>query len=176
MADHFVGIDPGQNGGLVFLGGDVFEDDVTPMPETEKDIWDWFASIPSNTFAAIEEVHSMPGQGVSSTFKFGAGYGGLRMALIASGIPFESVSPRAWQKALGIRPRKQHNKTRTVLIKRGKNKGKEREQRYGGETNTQWKNRLKAKAQQLFPSVEVTLKTADALLIAEYCKRKHKED
>jgi Holliday junction resolvasome RuvABC endonuclease subunit len=98
--------------------------------------------------AVIEHVHAMPKQGVSSTFKFGVGYGGLRMALIAASIPFEEVTPRTWQKALGVVVRK---KT---------------------ETKTQFKNRLKAKAQQLFPRESITLKTADALLIAEYCRRK----
>jgi hypothetical protein len=40
-------------------------------------------------------------------------------------------------------------------------------------TKTEWKNRLKAKAQQLFPqqSKHITLKTADALLIAEYARK-----
>jgi crossover junction endodeoxyribonuclease RuvC len=97
----------------------------------------------------IEKVHSMPKQGVASSFKFGRGYGGLRMALIAAGIPFEEVTPQAWQKALAIPKR---SKT---------------------ETPVQWKNRLKALAQQLYPDIKVTLKLADALLIATYCQRKH---
>lgn len=36
---------------------------------------------------------------------------------------------------------------------------------------TAWKNKLKAEAQRLFPSIKVTLKTADALLIYEYAKK-----
>jgi len=155
--NRFVGIDPGQSGGLaivcVYPNMEVYPDMecAVPMPSTERDIWDWFNSLPPRTMALIELVHAMPGNGVSSMFKFGAGYGGLRMALIASGIPFEGVQPRAWQKELGIPPKK---KT---------------------ETKTQFKNKLKAKAQQLFPAEDVTLKTADALLIAEYCRRKHGE-
>ena len=81
-------------------------------------------------------------------FKFGMSYGGLRMALTAAQIPFESATPQNWQKSLGI----------------GK-KGKT-------ETRTSFKNRLKAKAQQLFPNLKVTLATSDALLLAEYCRRK----
>ena len=41
------------------------------------------------------------------------------------------------------------------------------------ESKTEWKNRLKGMAQQLYPDLKVTLATADALLIATYCKRKH---
>ena len=151
----YIGIDPGKSGGLVAiqatsLGSIV----VTPMPATERDVWDWFAAIPSEgSFAVIEKVHSMPKQGVASSFTFGQGYGFLRCCLIASELPFEDVIPRNWQKALGIRPRK---KT---------------------ESNHQWKNFLRGKAQQLFPNIaqEITLLTADALLIAEYCRREHKE-
>lgn len=155
---YYVGVDPGQSGGLVIIHDGSYgisstpmtHAEAMPMPATERDIWDWFEGLdPQQTVAVIEKVHSMPKQGVASTFKFGMGYGGLRMALIAAGIPFEDVTPRVWQKALSILSRKVT------------------------ETKTQFKNRLKAKAQQLFPSIKVTLKTADALLIAEYCKRKH---
>lgn len=78
-------------------------------------------------------------------FKFGASTGGLRMALIASGVIFDEIPPKQWQKFVGVIGTK-------------------------GETKTQFKNRLKAKAQQLFPEQRVTLATADALLIAYYCK------
>lgn len=75
------------------------------MPETERDMWDMIRDLTAwkdePTCAAIEIVHAMPKQGVTSTFTFGKGYGGLRMALIASGIPFREVQPRAWQKELG---------------------------------------------------------------------------
>jgi len=147
----YIGVDPGQSGGLILLDDTMVKS--TPMPETERDIWDWFDHIRQTTDIApramIEKVHSMPKQGVASSFKFGRGYGGLRMALIAAGIPFEEVTPQAWQKALAIPKR---SKT---------------------ETPVQWKNRLKALAQQLYPDIKVTLKLADALLIATYCQRKH---
>ena len=37
-------------------------------------------------------------------------------------------------------------------------------------TNTQWKNKLKARAQDLFPQIKVTLALADALLIMDYAR------
>jgi hypothetical protein len=39
------------------------------------------------------------------------------------------------------------------------------------ESVSEWKNRLRAKAQALFPGLDLTLKTADAALIAEVAKR-----
>ena len=147
MYKNFIGIDPGQSGGLANLNEN---NEVVKMPATEKDIWEWFNENKYNSFAVIERVHSMPGQGVASTFKFGKGYGGLRMALIAAQIPFEEVAPRTWQKSFGISPRA---KT---------------------ESKTEFKNRLKAKAQQLFPMIKITLSICDALLIAEFNRRKQK--
>lgn len=150
----YLGIDPGQSGGFGFIDSSV---SVVPMPSTERDIWDRIVHIQSvfgvhqrrEVVAVIEKVHSMPKQGVASSFKFGMGYGGLRMALIAARIPFEEIPPQTWMKALGIPSKKE------------------------SESKAQWKQRLRGKAQQLFPDVPVTLKTCDALLIAEYCRRKH---
>ena len=159
----YLGIDPGASGGLAVVYRYGVRDgsvEAVPMPATERDIWDWFVQWKdsglgrSKPIAVIEKVTGYIGDGGnpgSAMFKFGTSYGGLRMALIAAEIPFEEITPQAWQKASGIFPRKSR----------------------GGETKTQWKNRLKSKAQQLFPLVKVTLPTADALLIAEYCMRKH---
>jgi crossover junction endodeoxyribonuclease RuvC len=48
--------------------------------------------------AAIELVNAMPNQGVSSTFRFGQGFGQLQMGIVASKLPIEYVTPRQWKK------------------------------------------------------------------------------
>lgn len=116
------------------------------MPATERDLWDLFCNFPHPITAVIERVHAMPKQGVRSVWTFGQNYGMLRAFLIAQGITFDEVLPRKWQQSLGLTRKKT-------------------------ESPTQWKNRLKAKAQQLFPSLHVTLATADALLIVECLRR-----
>jgi len=148
----YVGIDPGATGALVAMhDGDV---DWTAMPHTMHDILEWMKDRTSRgdyCYAVIEKVGGyvrgaeMPG---SAAFNFGKGYGALLMALCAAGIPHEEVTPQVWMRGLNIPPRKK------------------------GEARKDWKNRLKAKAQQLFPREKATLVTADALLIAEYCRRK----
>lgn len=99
----YLGIDPGKSGGLAIIG--IGEPVAVKMPETERDIYDTVFSFrrweDCDVVAVIERVHSMPGQGVSSSFTFGMGYGGLRMALIAAQIPFTEVTPQKWQKELG---------------------------------------------------------------------------
>ena len=152
----YIGIDPGKSGGLAVLFGK--EVNCTKMPETEGDVLHWIkANASFDSVCVIEKVGGYVGKGKdgkggqpgSAMFVFGQGYGGLRMALLACSIPFEEVTPQRWQKAIMHSGRGKH------------------------ESKTQWKNRCKARAMQQFPGVNVTLATADALLIALYCKRLH---
>lgn len=105
-----IGIDPGKNGAIAWIQDG--KPCVEKMPETVQDLWDFVDNFaislmcsyecrPLHVKAYLEQVHSMPGQGVSSSFKFGNGFGHLEMALTAAGIPFERVTPQKWQKALG---------------------------------------------------------------------------
>lgn len=100
----FIGCDPGESGGIAIIAEGI-QPWAVKMPETERDLWDTMQGLRAwadrEVVAAVEVVHSFPGQGVSSTFTFGRGYGALRMAIIAAGIPLREVQPRAWQKALG---------------------------------------------------------------------------
>lgn len=145
-----IGIDPGKGGGLALYDPDnPMAMSADKMPSTEKDTWEWFRTLahtPERSHAYIERVHSTPQMGVKSAFTFGHGYGFLRGCMIGHGLPFEEVRPAQWMRAFGLK------KAKT-------------------ETHTQWKNRLKAKAQELFPHLKVTLGTADALLICEYGRR-----
>jgi crossover junction endodeoxyribonuclease RuvC len=145
----YIGIDPGASGGIGILDGNAVGATIIKNA-TEREVYDRINGLINHGEhgkAIIEKVGAMPKQGLSSTFKFGQSYGSIRMALIAAGIPFDEVTPQRWQKELG-------------LIRSNKN-----------ETITAKKNRHKAKAQQLFPHVKITHAIADALLIAEYCRR-----
>ena len=52
--------------------------------------------------AYLEKVNAMPGQGVSSMFNFGMGYGAIQGVLAANGIPFHLVTPQKWKKHHGL--------------------------------------------------------------------------
>lgn len=96
-----IGIDPGMSGGIGFIPerGNAWSE---KMPETLRDLCDLLETVSKSpdyeAVATLEKVHSMPGQGVSSSFKFGQGFGHLEMALTAAKIPFSYVSPQVWQK------------------------------------------------------------------------------
>lgn len=138
-----IGIDPGKSGAFCMIrNGNIML--LTKMPETNKAIYDLL--VPYGKLGAIaylENVHAMPGQGVTSMFSFGKGYGALEMALIATGISTVSVSPKRWQKYYSFGSR-------------------------GELSKTEWKKKLLKKAQQLFPKNKITLQVADSLLLAKY--------
>jgi len=104
-----IGIDPGASGGIAFIPDDNPSGAwAVKMPETLADLWDAiYDCSPERTtceyspHCCLEKVHSMPGQGVASSFKFGQGFGHLEMALTAAKIPFTYVTPQKWQKELG---------------------------------------------------------------------------
>jgi len=89
----------------------------------------------------------MPKQGVSSTFKFGMNFGAWQGILAALRIPYITVTPRQWQKA---------------LLDAGT-----------GETKARSLNM----ARRLFPEVEMRFKAddgkADALHLARWAQREY---
>lgn len=141
--DYVIGLDPGASGGITVLSANGEIADSIPMPDTLADMWAFIERYADNSVAYLEKVSAMPGQGVSSMFKFGQQYGYLQMALTAARIPFFDVTPMKWQKALGLLSRK-------------------------GESKTEHKSRMKGAAQQYFPKTKVTLKNSDSILIAFY--------
>lgn len=136
-----IGIDPGAAGGIAIMNDGKL--DAWPMPPTPTDLIDMLRPLADGATCYLEKVGGMPGNGGSAMFNFGKGYGYIEMALIALGIPTVTVTPAKWQKHFQL----------------GTGSGK---------TKTEWKNILKAKAQQLCPYMKVTLKTADAILLAIY--------
>lgn len=145
----YIGIDPGANGGIVILNEDGSVKDLTAMPQTPMDIFDFLNKYKENSRCVIEDVgHGIPNQSSKATATFARHNGHLEMALIALQIPTVKATPQKWLKTFQL------NKKKNV-------------------ENNAWKNILKAKAQALFPYLgkKVTLKTCDALLIAEYARR-----
>lgn len=95
-----LGVDPGASGAICLTDGT--HHDFILLSETEADIACLLGELDGHDcHAFLERVHSMPAQGVASSFKFGQNYGFLRGLLVAFKIPFEEVTPQRWQRALG---------------------------------------------------------------------------
>ncbi len=100
----YLGIDPGKNGGIAVIYPD--EVCVYPAPVRGKDYLeqDMARLIPARNGvkAAIEVQRAMPGQGVTSMFSIGLGYGLWRGMLAALMVPYVTVQPKDWRKAVGL--------------------------------------------------------------------------
>lgn len=147
----YVGIDPGRSGGIAVLDEKrelVFSAVLERL--TLKELFAFLLDVRNYDLpmAVLERVHSMPGQGHSGAFTFGRNVGNLEALLVAAEIPFDQVIPRRWQPAIGV-----------VYPPKAK--------------DTVRKNISKARAQELFPdqALTITHALADAMLIAEYCRR-----
>ena len=110
---NIIGLDPGSCGAAVLLREDGSTDIARFDKLTQTDIADALREWSQDAcFAYLEKVHSMPKQGVASTFKFGLNYGFLIGCLTALKIPFEFVTPNTWQKALSCQSKGDKNVTK----------------------------------------------------------------
>ena len=138
----YIGIDPGVNGGCAILD-DEMNLIVHRCPRDIKKMADILYDYQfKDCYAVIERVHSFPGQGVVSTFTFGNNFGQWQGILAAHDIPFVYVQPKKWMES--FQPLSKEKSIR--------------------------KRELKEKALELHPNEKVTLITADAILLAHYCK------
>ena len=151
-----IAIDPGKNGGIAY-SLEHGETHCVRMPPTPGDILDTLRNIRAITGPSVEcymeaLVKYIPGnkQSGSSSIVYGRNYGFIEGVIQTLGIKLHSVRPQVWMKGMGLGTK-------------------------GKSSKTEWKNKLKGEAQRLFPTEEVTLDTADALLILEYSRGVRRE-
>lgn len=97
-----VAIDPGLSGAIAILHQGKVTAQPMPLAGKTLDLVELATIIKqvSPSLAIIEKVHAMPGQGVTSMFTFGMGYGAIQGIVAALGIRLELISPQAWKKVV----------------------------------------------------------------------------
>ena len=115
----YLGADPGMGGALALylppvdeLAAEMYVEDMPAHVIDGKrrmDLWalarllaGWMSQYEIRG-ATVERVHSMPGQGVASSFAFGFSAGALQQAVASAGIPITLVSPGTWKAIYGLR-------------------------------------------------------------------------
>ncbi|MDT3686483.1 MAG: hypothetical protein RO009_15725 [Pseudorhodoplanes sp.] len=116
-----LGIDPGVTGGVAFYFPDqptviVAEDIPNVAGEVDADAFAARLKQMRPDFAVIERAGAMPGQGVSSTFKFGAAYGALCGVVAALGIPSHRVAPAVWKRHFKLDRDKEKSRALAVQL------------------------------------------------------------
>lgn len=137
----YIGIDPGKSGGIAFIPTEHGDPWTEKMPDTERDLWDLFDGMEEQRPFAMIEF-------VRSTPQMGV------VSAFTFGWGYGSLRMCLLARAISsedVVPGK-WQKAMGCLTKGDKNVSKR-------------------KAQQLFPGLKITHANADALLIAEYCRR-----
>lgn len=105
-----VGVDPGHYGAIAIYRPDERTLEVHDMPvspgtkgRTElmhRVLFDMLDVPPTDVW--VEAVAAMPGQGVTSSFRFGYGVGAIHMAVAARGHALRLVTPAKWKAHFGL--------------------------------------------------------------------------
>ena len=154
----YLGVDPGTEGAASLIDGSSGVETIR-LSTSDRDLWGWLAERRERiAFAMLEQIDPRPtmvfdhelkqvcARILKSTCLLYGDYWRLRAMLVALGtVPWLSIPPKRWQQGLDIVPKSK------------------------AETARDWKNRLKQRAEQLFPAECVVLATADSLLLARYC-------
>jgi crossover junction endodeoxyribonuclease RuvC len=102
---RIVGIDPGLSGAAALLDGeelvDVFDFAAADGRLLSGIVADWLDDRRPH-HVVIEGVHSMPQQGVASTFKFGRAFGTIEGVVAALRLPSSLISPAHWKRVVGV--------------------------------------------------------------------------
>lgn len=102
----YIGIDPGSKSGAIAVIEEIGDtENIVLEPFSEGayiELLSYIAKKSDSKLCCLERVSAMPGQGVSSTFAFGANFGWTQGVLQALNIPYELVRPQAWKGEFGI--------------------------------------------------------------------------
>ena len=111
---NFVGIDPGLDGAVAWIGPHN-KVHISMMPtilktkgrgtrmyevKSMKLMLQTFYENPMDIFVCLEQQQAMPGQGVSSMFSIGRGMGLWEGILTGLGVPYLVVHPRRWHREI----------------------------------------------------------------------------
>ena len=147
-SDIYIGIDPGKSGAIASI--DNLNMKAWKCPDNASDmchlfhlILGWHAA--DSIHVLMERVWARPNNASRAAFNYGVNYGQWFGVLASYEITPELILPAHWMKFYDMK------------------KGMEYQDR---------KRWVKAKAQELYPKIKVTLVNADAILIAHYLKER----
>lgn len=125
---RILGVDPGNTGALVLMeDGKPIEWMRMPTYQDGDNtrvnavyVADWIKNMnraDGIDYACIEQVHSMPKQGVKSMFTFGHAAGVVTGVIAALEIPIVLVSPRFWKKQADlVKKEKDASRVKAMLM------------------------------------------------------------
>ena len=145
----YIGIDPGKSGGITVIENGTIK--TYKSPQRTEDMSTLFSLLVGSTSSydiklLMERVWARPNNAVRSAFAYGVNYGQWMGIVACHEIPLQTCLPNEGIKYYGCRKALEYQERK------------------------RW---LKDKAKSLYPKLNVTLKTSDSILIADYAKKEH---
>lgn len=186
MRTFVIGVDPGLSGGLaaIELGPrgepqnlNVIAMPTKPGPVGRRDVhgsevgafFNYYITEGDVLLAAVESVHAMPKQGVTSAFNFGKGYGKILGILESLDIPLAEPTPVQWQNLVlaGMKTKTRKKKKKVKGAAKSNTDRRDKDISIRFVLNTFPKVRLKATEKSTTSHDGM----AEAVCIAEYARR-----
>lgn len=100
----FCGIDPGKKGAMAIMGYSNTTGERYMMKIIPFDPQEYIKTLKqfNGATVCIEQVHSLPHEGVKSVWSFGQTYGWLLGVLDAVGLSYQTVPPNLWKKDFSL--------------------------------------------------------------------------
>ena len=100
----YIGIDPGKKGAMAIMGYSNTTGERYMMKIIPFDPQEYIKALKqfNGATVCIEQVHSLPHEGVKSVWSFGQTYGWLLGVLDAVGLSYQTVSPNLWKKDFSL--------------------------------------------------------------------------
>lgn len=116
-----LGIDPGGTGAIATLNTNGQLIDVRDMPYLDgmvmaNALTGIILNGDGDRVAWVERAQAYPGQGRSSAFKYGTGFGVILGVLGALSIPYQLITPAVWKRKAGLSDDKAASRRRAIEL------------------------------------------------------------
>ena len=100
----YIGLDPGKKGAMAIMGYSNTTGERYMMKIIPFDPQEYIKALKqfNGATVCIEQVHSLPREGVKSVWSFGQTYGWLLGVLDAVGLSYQTVPPNLWKKDFSL--------------------------------------------------------------------------
>ena len=145
----YIGIDPGKSGGVTIIHGKKIK--TYKCPQRTEDMAILFSLLIGDTSSydvklLMERVWARPNNAVRSAFAYGVNYGQWMGIIACHEVPLQTCLPNQWISYYDCDKKLEYQERK------------------------RW---LKEKAKSLYPNLNITLTTADSVLIADYAMKEH---
>ena len=178
----FIGIDAGRGGGIAIIADDKMSIGVK-MPHDFESLLEYLKYLKSTNekpLVVIEQIRTHFGDHRKNNHVLIENYNEIKSICKFLKLPFIEVMPRTWQKYLKLNlPFENGIDYETLKLLESYKPTNDVKREIGRIKSSEYaarKRRFKRYAERIFKGSKITMKTADAFLLAEFGRRKYNND